>query len=304
MRFFVAALIAIQTCIIMLSGAASAAPARFTPAADDASAEAPPPIMGTYRPGGVIETARWYVAEAHQPKAHLAKARRFETRRSEARPSQAHRPETRPSQAQWPEARQSQTHWSGTRQSHAHWHGTRPAQNHWHLTRQAQDHWHGTRPSQTRRFETRQSRARASEALLSRAMPRHAVRVSHAFATDQLALAGLTWKSSGHCADRHNSVCTSMQAIRSETLVGVIDLKRESGCPVVVTGGTEAGHAPGAFSHAAGYKIDIRHNKCVDRHITKKYPRAGVRSDGSALYRSASGDIFASESDHWDILFR
>ncbi|GAA2675162.1 hypothetical protein GCM10010412_056690 [Nonomuraea recticatena] len=289
MRFFVAALIAIQTCIIMLSGSASAAPARFTPAADDASAEALPPIMGTYRPGGVIETARWYVAEAHQPKARPHRAQQ-----SPASRSAANRPAGRRVEAPRYEAR----HVEAPRSEARHVEAAR------HEARRVEAPRFKARPVEARHAETRTWRTRESAALLSRALPRHAVRVSHAFAIDRLAQEGLSWKSSGHCADRHNRVCTSMQAMRSETLAGVINLKRESGCKIVVTGGTEAGHAPGAFSHAAGYKIDIRHSECVDRHITRTYPKAGVRSDGAALYRSADGALFASESDHWDILFR
>ncbi|MEU4698986.1 hypothetical protein [Nonomuraea dietziae] len=225
--------------------------------------------MGTYRPGGVIETARWYVAEAHQPKARPHRAQQSPASRSAAnRPAGRH-----------VEAPRSEAHHVEAPRSEA-------------------------RHVEARHSQTRTWRTRESAALLSRALPRHAVRVSHAFAIDRLAQEGLSWKSSGHCADRHNRVCTSLQAMRSETLAGVIDLKRESGCKVVVTGGTEAGHAPGAFSHAAGYKIDIRHSECVDRHITRTYPKAGVRSDGAALYGSADGALFASESDHWDILFR
>ncbi|MBB3729711.1 hypothetical protein [Nonomuraea dietziae] len=298
-RFFVAALIAIQTCIIMLSGSASAAPARFTPAADDASAEAPPPIIGTYRPGGVIETARWYVAEAHQPKARPHRAQQSPLSRSAA-----NRPAGRRVEAPRYEARHVETPRYEARHVEAPRSEARHVEAARHEARRVEAPRFKARHVEARHAQTRTWRTRESAALLSRALPRHAVRVSHAFAIDRLAQEGLSWKSSGHCADRHNRVCTSMQAMRSETLAGVIDLKRESGCKVVVTGGTEAGHAPGAFSHAAGYKIDIRHSECVDRHITRTYPKVGVRSDGAALYRSADGALFASESDHWDILFR
>ncbi|MEU4720582.1 hypothetical protein AB0G06_13185 [Nonomuraea dietziae] len=250
--------------------------------------------MGTYRPEGVIETARWYVAEAHQPKARPHRAQPSEASRSEAnrlagRHVEAPRSEARRVEAPHFEARHVEARHIEARNVEAPHFKARHVE---------------ARHIEARNVEARTWRTRDSAALLSRALPRHAVRVSHAFATDRLAHEGLSWKSSGHCADRHNRVCTSMQAMRSETLAGVIALKRESGCKVVVTGGTEAGHAPGAFSHAAGYKIDIRHNECVDRHITRTYTKAGVRSDGAALYRSGDGALFASESDHWDILFR
>ncbi|MEV0586597.1 hypothetical protein [Nonomuraea sp. NPDC050310] len=130
------------------------------------------------------------------------------------------------------------------------------------------------------------------------------VRVSHGHAIRALSSAGFRWKSSGRCVDRRVRWCTSLQAVRSDTIHDAIALKRASGCPIMVTGGTEAGHAPGHFSHARGYKLDIAHNGCIDRFITGNYPRVGVRSDGSRLYRSPGGTVFADESDHWDILFR
>ncbi|WP_379572902.1 hypothetical protein [Nonomuraea mangrovi] len=208
-RLSIAALIAIQTCIIALSAAASAAPVRPASTVEEDVVEARPPIVRTYELQGVIRVARWYTGAAEQPKVDL-----------------------------------------------------------------------------------------------SRAMPRGAARVSHTFAMDRLSSAGLRWKSSGGCIDKGNRVCTSLQAVRSSTVTGAIDLKLNSGCKITVTGGTEAGHAPGRYSHGAGYKLDIRHNRCIDDYITSTYDRAGVRSDGSALYRSDTGTVFASESDHWDILFR
>ncbi|MET9344173.1 hypothetical protein [Nonomuraea sp. NPDC003804] len=207
-RLCVAALIAIQTCIIVLSAAASAAPVRPGSTVEEDVVEARPPIIRTYALEGVIRIARWYTGAAEQPKVDL-----------------------------------------------------------------------------------------------SRAMPRGTMRVSHTFAMDRLTSAGLRWKSSGNCTDKNNRTCTSLQSVRSATVAGAIDLKRASGCKIMVTGGTEAGHAPGRYSHGAGYKLDISHNKCIDRYITETYPSAGVRSDGATLYRSETGTVFASESDHWDILF-
>lgn len=139
--------------------------------------------------------------------------------------------------------------------------------------------------------------------ILDRVRPRQAVRISHARAVSQLTDAGVSWKSSGRCTDRRLRVCTSLEAVRTATLQEVIALKRASGCRIMVTGGTEAGHAPGVYSHEHGYKLDITHNPCIDRHVTQNYPQTGVRGDGATLYR-ADGTTFADEPDHWDILFR
>ncbi|TMS00446.1 hypothetical protein [Nonomuraea basaltis] len=157
------------------------------------------------------------------------------------------------------------------------------------------------RTPQTRHHPARK-RARVD---LTRVVPRQAaVPMSHATAAGWLKSAGLRTRSTGHCTSKHLHHCTSLDSVRTGTIARVIELKRESHCPIMVTGGTEAGHAPGHYSHGNGYKLDISHNPCIDRYITKNHDRAGVRSDGAPLYRSSSGTTFADESDHWDILFR
>ncbi|MER6574287.1 hypothetical protein [Nonomuraea sp. NPDC001023] len=140
---------------------------------------------------------------------------------------------------------------------------------------------------------------------LARVLPRQAaMHMTHALAARWLKSSGLRTKSSGHCTSRHMHHCTSLDSVRAGTIARIIDLKHDSGCPVMVTGGTEAGHAPGQYSHGNGYKLDITHNACIDRYITRHHRKAGVRGDGAALYRSATGTVFANESSHWDILFR
>ncbi|WP_052422345.1 hypothetical protein [Nonomuraea candida] len=140
---------------------------------------------------------------------------------------------------------------------------------------------------------------------LTRALPRKAsMQMSHATAAGWLRSAGLRTKSTGGCVSKHLRHCTSLDSVRLGTIARVIELKRESGCPIMVTGGTERGHAPGHFSHGNGYKLDISHNACIDRHITKHHDKAGVRSDGATIYKSGTGTTFFDESDHWDILFR
>ncbi|MGW0806128.1 hypothetical protein [Nonomuraea sp. NPDC002799] len=140
---------------------------------------------------------------------------------------------------------------------------------------------------------------------LSRVMPRQAaMHMSHRTASSWLKSAGLRTHSTGSCTSKHMHHCTSLDSVRAGTIARVIELKRESGCPIMVTGGTEEGHAAGHFSHGNGYKLDISHSACIDRHITKNHHKSGVRSDGAALYRSDTGTTFADESSHWDILFR
>ncbi|MFP3966940.1 hypothetical protein SMC26_31860 [Actinomadura fulvescens] len=115
---------------------------------------------------------------------------------------------------------------------------------------------------------------------------------------------GIRWRSNGRCSDRERTDCTSFEGIRPEALNGLIDFKHDSGCPVVISGGTERGHASGPYSHAEGYKIDLMPSRCTDRHITRHYRYAGKRSDGAELYRAPTADVYAREDSHWDITFR
>jgi hypothetical protein len=125
-----------------------------------------------------------------------------------------------------------------------------------------------------------------------------------------LAAANILWgqhhigrSSSGGCTDRNNPTCTSYQLINSSTVFGVVGFKNASGCPVVITGGTEAGHAAGAYSHWNGYKVDISPTACVGNFITSRYVYAGRRGDGAPMYQSPSGAVYARESNHWDVLY-
>lgn len=147
--------------------------------------------------------------------------------------------------------------------------------------------------------------APAQDALAQGALPDlpDSLRLEHAFAELVLRANGIRWRSTGGCSDRTIRTCTSFEGVRWGTLKGLIGFARSSGCTITVTGGTEVGHAGGTYSHANGYKLDISPTRCVDAAI-KRYPYAGRRGDGSRLYRSPDGALFAREKDHWDITFR
>ncbi len=129
------------------------------------------------------------------------------------------------------------------------------------------------------------------------------LRLEQRFAEYVLRGNGIRWRSTGGCSDRTIRTCTSFEGVRWGTVKGLIGFAKSSGCKVTVTGGTERGHAPGTYSHANGYKLDIAPSRCVDRAI-KRYPAAGTRGDGARLHRAPDGTVFAREKDHWDITFR
>jgi hypothetical protein len=122
-------------------------------------------------------------------------------------------------------------------------------------------------------------------------------------ATSVLDAAGIGRLSSGNCGERGNPHCTSYEQINSGTVDGVLALQQASSCSIVISGGTEVGHAPGAKSHSAGYKVDISHDDCIDDYITSTFSSQSP-TFGTAQYVSARGNVYTDEGNHWDVLFQ
>jgi hypothetical protein len=130
-----------------------------------------------------------------------------------------------------------------------------------------------------------------------------ATKLTHSQATARFRAVGVTWSSSGGCSNRYNSTCTSFDGIRLTTVQGVETLRTYTGCAVNITGGTEVGHASGTYSHWNGYKVDFSQYSCVSNYITSAFTYIGLRGDGSPMYRSGSGNIYADEGNHWDVTY-
>ncbi|MFD5395762.1 hypothetical protein ACFWJW_16255 [Streptomyces sp. NPDC127097] len=123
-------------------------------------------------------------------------------------------------------------------------------------------------------------------------------KLSHAQATAKFRAAGISWSSSGGCADRNNATCTSFDQINSATVDGVITLKRATGCAINLTGGTETGHASGTYSHWNGYKVDFSLSTCLTHYITGTFTPLG-----GSKWRSAGGNVYYKEGNHWDVTY-
>jgi hypothetical protein len=128
--------------------------------------------------------------------------------------------------------------------------------------------------------------------------PQLTAKLTHAQATAKFRSAGITWTSSGGCSDRNKPTCTSFEGLRSATADGAITLKSASGCAIRLTGGTETGHASGTYSHWNGYKLDMSLSSCLDNYITKTFT-----SIGGSKWKSASGNIYYREGNHWDVTY-
>ncbi|MEC4017253.1 hypothetical protein [Streptomyces sp. H27-D2] len=128
-------------------------------------------------------------------------------------------------------------------------------------------------------------------------------KLSHAQATARFTSSGITWSSSGGCSDRNNPTCTSFSQLNLASAQGAQTLRSASGCALNITGGTETGHAGGTYSHWNGYKLDFSPSACVSNYITGTFPYIGTRGDGARMYQSGSGNIYAREGSHWDVLY-
>lgn len=128
-------------------------------------------------------------------------------------------------------------------------------------------------------------------------------KMSHSEATGQLRSAGISWSSSGGCSDRNVPTCTSFSQVNSGTISGIRTLRSASGCAINITGGTETGHASGTYSHWNGYKLDIGKTTCIGNYVRNSFTRIANRGDGYPQWRSAAGNIYCDEGNHWDILY-
>lgn len=133
--------------------------------------------------------------------------------------------------------------------------------------------------------------------------------LNHTDAAQQLAAAGISIHSSGNCSDKTNPTCTSLDGIQQSTINGLVDFAKKSGLSLVVTGGTEAGHAGGTYSHGTGFKIDISSNgsDSVSQYIKNNFSYSGDRPGyhGGPTYKDQNGNEYTFETrlHHWDITY-
>jgi len=100
--------------------------------------------------------------------------------------------------------------------------------------------------------------------------------------------------------------CVLLEGVNSATIEGVVQLAQDSACPVVITRGVNSkSPANVEFSYAAGFRLDVMRNDCLDAYIsTHLNHRADPRSkDGALIYENEEGDMFFKKSAEWELLF-
>ena len=112
------------------------------------------------------------------------------------------------------------------------------------------------------------------------------------------------------CYDRTKRNCTSLEGIHDFVLFEVVVLKQLSGCAITITGGTETGHKDIKYSHAKGYKIDLRFSShwrqsprttCIIDFIRENADYMGETSQGWKQWRWVDS-VYTQEPSHWDIV--
>lgn len=111
--------------------------------------------------------------------------------------------------------------------------------------------------------------------------------------------------SSGNCSDKNLPNCTSLDGIRIDTILHLVALKSECpGCNIIVTGGTEIGHAESDTGHSSGYKIDINktyYNDPFSTYIENTMEELEPTANGYPRYKDSCNNIYLDEGNHWDI---
>jgi len=116
--------------------------------------------------------------------------------------------------------------------------------------------------------------------------------LSQAEAARRLSGAGISFSSSGGCTNKNKPTCTSYDGLRSGTVDSAITLKGACDCSLVITGGTETGHASGTYSHGNGYKLDFKKNSKLNSYIKNSFNKIGDRGDGYPQWKSKAGNIY------------
>ena len=129
----------------------------------------------------------------------------------------------------------------------------------------------------------------------------------------QLAGASVSINHDACTSGSSGTGCTNVGGLQQDTIQQIINMSDKcgngpAGCGLVVSGGSEPGHATGSqYTHGNGYKVDIRLGTQLDG-IIKKFTYGGTRlgdAPGVAdpFWTDKCGNQYVQEASlsHWDI---
>lgn len=101
-----------------------------------------------------------------------------------------------------------------------------------------------------------------------------------------------------------NPPATQVAGLTDETIKDLISFQSDYGSELVITGGSEGGHASGTASHGNGQKVDLRLSDTLNSYIESNFtPFDSSRTDVSASYTDGKGNYYYLENDHWDVCY-
>ncbi|CAF1559576.1 unnamed protein product [Didymodactylos carnosus] len=131
---------------------------------------------------------------------------------------------------------------------------------------------------------------------------------SHQQASMMMLRAGIQITSVEGCSKKSGSSCTSLEAVRSNTLKCILILKKYCECPIRIVGGTEINSLTSKqdiISQINGYKLKIRLNSGFTNYIYTRCVRINETTNGYKYKSKTSRNIYMQEVDlgYWDITF-
>jgi hypothetical protein len=108
------------------------------------------------------------------------------------------------------------------------------------------------------------------------------------------------------CTGTQTTGCTTLAGLAVTTLDGVISLKRDCGCSIQITGGTEGGHSL-TGGHGAGTALDLSTNTQLDNYIITNGGTPIQTALGPVYTVSVGGNsvrfLRESNPNHWHANF-
>jgi hypothetical protein len=107
----------------------------------------------------------------------------------------------------------------------------------------------------------------------------------------------------GPCTEGQTTGCVNLNGLPKSAQDGLVSIQEDCDCSIIITGGTEAGHA----SHGVGKAIvDLRTTGDLNAYVSKNKVGSAVQLSYGVQYKVKVGDstvTFVREDDHWHVIF-
>ena len=100
------------------------------------------------------------------------------------------------------------------------------------------------------------------------------------------------------CADAQRENCTNVRCLPRTAIDRLRSLKRDSGCSIILTGGTEPGHQTHGQCIAI---VDLGLSSCLNSYITSR--ASGHRDVGYGIEYQLPDGRYVRESNHWHVIY-